>query len=235
MRWPRFSLRSLLVSVACVSLAMWTWVAHLSPVARWNRVIHSDDRGIERWQAASQAIAGRVPGVDRDKAISGLCAALVDPSPRVRETAAATLKLTGPESRYVVPHLVRALKDGSPTVRWQAAESLGLIVGRNDPARETAAPALVAALKDRSRDVRLAAGFSLAVMRRGDPAIPIMEATIRDGLDQAGKARLALALCGSRDAESVRALILAKGSSYLRIRQAVTDALGRLADPDREF
>jgi HEAT repeat protein len=233
MRWPRIrlSLRMLLSLVACFALGLWTWVTYLSPVHRWHRTIRSDNESAARWEAASRALAGRVSGIDREGAISALCLALYDPSPRVRETAASTLMSAGPEARPAVPHLVMALKDVNSMVRGAAAASLGFIVGRDDSARKIAGPELVLALKDRSPDVRIAAGFALALMDRGESAIPVMTAAIHEGRDQAGKAVLALGLCGSRDEVAVKALKMALGSHYALVRRASADALERLAAP----
>lgn len=232
MPWPRIRLRlrTLLALVACLAFGLWAWVTYLSPFHRWHRTIRSDNESIARWEAARRGIAGKVSGVDRDEAIAALCTALYDESPRVRETAATTLKDAGPSARSAVPYLVRAMKDNNSTVRWKAAESLGLIVAASDDeARAIAAPALLGALEDRSPTVRIAAAFSLALMDRGEPAVPIMEAAIREGRDIAGMAQLGLGLCGSREDVAVEALArAASGSYYARIRQASIAALNRL-------
>ena len=118
MPWPRIRLRlrTLLALVACLALGLWAWVSYLSSFHRWHRTIRSDDESIARWEAARRGVAGQVAGVDRDEAISALCTALYDASPRVRETAASTLKDAGPSARSAVPHLVRAMKDSDFTV-----------------------------------------------------------------------------------------------------------------------
>src|SRR5262249_47249448 len=154
-------------------------------------------------------------GVDREEAVSALSMALFDPSPRVRETAASILKEAGPAARPAVPFLIRALKDPSRVVRWRAVESLGVVVGRDAAGREARVPALVGALKDRSPDVRIEAAFTLAVMGRGEPAIPVLSAAAHEGHDAAGLAALGLGLCGSSDPVAVEALTrAARGSFY---------------------
>ena len=50
--------------------------------------------------------------------------------------------------------------------------------------RKIAEPSLVEALKDSSADVRIAAGFSLTLMGRGEIAIPVMTAAVREGRDR---------------------------------------------------
>ena len=184
-------LRTLLGLIVCFALGSWAWVTYLGPLPRWYRKILSDNESPARWEAAAQGISGRVIGVDRDEAASALCMALYDPSPRVRETAAYSLRDAGPEARALVPHLVRALTDTSFPVRWQAAQSLGFVVGRDDEAKKIAVPGLVLALKDKEVDVRIAAGLSLALMGQGESAVPVMTSAIREGRDKSGEAQLA--------------------------------------------
>ena len=218
--------------IACFALGSWVWVAYISPVHRWHRVIRSDNESADRWEAAYRAISGQVSGLDRAEAILALCSALSDSSYRVRETAAYTLgRLHGLEARTAVPYLVKALKDEDITVRLKSAESLGSICSRDDEMRQIAVPALVDALKDKSKDVRIAAGFSLTLMDRGESAIPVMTAAVHEGQDHAGYAALSLGLCGSRDEEAVEALRMALGSKDPVIQQASANALQRLSTP----
>jgi len=137
--------------------------------------------------------------------------------------------LRGLEARTAAPYLVKALKDADVTVRLKSAESLGSLCGQDVDMRKIAEPSLVEALKDSSADVRIAAGFSLTLMGRGEMAIPVMTAAVREGRDQAGYAALSLGLCGSRDDEAVEALRMALGSSDPWIRQVSADTLERLA------
>jgi HEAT repeat protein len=228
----QFRFRTLLAMIVCFAIGSWAWVTYLSPSHRWHRMIRSDNESATRWEAAHRAINGQIPGLDRAEVISALCSALSDSSHRVRETAAFTLgKLRGPEARPVAPYLVKALKDADLAVRLRAAESLGSIYTPDDDMRTIAVPALVEALKDRSADVRIAAGFSLTLMDRGEPAIPVMTAAVREGRDQAGYAALSLGLCGSRDEEAIEALETALGSSDPKIKQASANALERLSIP----
>ena len=228
----QFRFRTLLTMIACFAVGSWAWVTYLSPVHRWHRMIRSDNESAARWEAASRAINGQISGLDRAEVISALCSALSDSSYRVRETAAFTLgRLRGPEARPAAPYLVKALKDADITVRLRSAESLGSIYSPDDDMRKIAVPSLVEALKDRSADVRIAAGFSLTLMDRGESAIPVMTAAVREGRDPAGYAALSLGLCGSGDEEAVEALEMALGSSDPKIKQASADALGRLSTP----
>src|SRR4051794_28890028 len=105
----RLRLRTLLGLVACFALASWAWVMYLGPLARWHSKILSDNESPARWEAAVRGVSGQVSGVGQDEAISALGMALYDPSPRVRETAAYTLRHARPEAPAVVRHLVRAL------------------------------------------------------------------------------------------------------------------------------
>lgn len=234
MRRPRVQLRlrNLLVLVACSSLALWVWVEYFSPAHLWHRTIRADDASPERWEAALQGLAGKASGVSRQEAISALCLALYDPSTRVRETAARALKGAGTEARPAVPHLVKALKDESFTVRLGAAESLGYIVDPTDETCRIAVPALAEALEDSYTDVRIAAGFSLALIGRGVLARDVMTAALREGRDRNAPVRLALGLAGDTDQAAVDALRTAARRSYdARIRQLSKDALDRISNP----
>jgi HEAT repeat protein len=183
--------------------------------------------------AASRAIDGRISGLDRAEAISAFCSALSDSSYRVRETAAYALgRLRGLEARTAAPYLVKALKDADISVRLRCAESLGSMCSSDEGMRKLAVPSLVEALNDRNVNVRIAAGFSLTLMDRGELAIPIMTAAVREGRDEAGYAALSLGLSGSRDEEAVEALRMALGSSEPVIQQASANALERFSTFD---
>jgi len=193
-------------------------------------MIRSDNESAARWEAASRAIKGQIPGLDRDEATSALCLALSDSSYRVRETAASTLgRLRGLEAKRAVPYLVAVLKDVEPMVRLRSAESLGAVYTPDPEIQKLAVPALVEALNDKNVEVRIAAGFSLTLMDRGESAIPVMTAAVREGKDWTGEAALSLALCGSSDESAVKALKLALGSFDPRIYQASAKALKRLS------
>jgi HEAT repeat protein len=126
--------------------------------------------------------------------------------------------------------LVRALTDKSFPVRWQAAQSLGFVVGRDDKAQKIAVPGLVVALKDKVVDIRIAAGLSLALIGQGELAVPVMTTAIREGRDKSGEAQLALGLSGSCDKAALEALVSASsGSSYPKIRQESKASLDRFA------
>ena len=232
----QFRIRTFLAMIACFAVGSWVWVAYFSPVHRWHRMIRSDNESASRWEAASRAIKGRIPGLDRDEAISALCSALSDPSYRVRETAAYTLgQLRGREASSAVPYLVLALKDRDDTVRLMSAKSLGFISSPDSDMRKIAAPALIEALQDKKDVVQIAAGFSLTLMDQGESAIPVMTTAVREGRDEEGYAALSLGLCGSCDKEAVDALtIAALGSSDPKIKQASADALARLYASGRQ-
>ena len=232
MKLSHFQLRfrTLLTMVACFAVGSWAWVTYLSPVHLWHTMIRSDNESAARWEAASRAINGQISGLDRAEVISTLCSALSDSSYRVRQTAAVTLgRLRGAEARQAAPYLVKALKDADITVRLSSAESIGSIYSPDDEMRKISVPSLVEALKDTSADVRIAAGFSLTLMDRGESAIPVMKAAVREGRDPFGYAALSLGLCGSDDEQAVEALEMALGSSDPRIKQASADALRRLS------
>jgi HEAT repeat protein len=237
MGWPRLRLRfrTLLALVACFAVGCWVWVNYFSPTHRWYRTIRSDQESGLRWEAASRAIKGEVPGVSRAEAISALRSALTDPSPRIRQTSAHTLgQLRGPEALMVVPSLALVCKDADDMARYLAVQSLCAIATRETEARPIAVPVLLEALKDRRSNIRLESAVHLVLMGRPEPAIPVLEAILRDGQDIYGMAALAMGLCGSRDERSVEVLkSAAKGSSDPKIRRAAAEALDRLADSPR--
>jgi HEAT repeats/HEAT repeat len=233
MKLPRLQFRSraLLKIIAGFAVAFWVWITYFTPAGRWHRMIRSDNESAARREAASQAIKGQIDGLEPAEAISALCMALSDPSYRVRETAASSLGgFRGPDARLAVPSLVIALKDADTTVRLRSAESLGSICCPDDDMRKIALPALIERLKDQNPEVRIAAAFSLTLMDRGEPAIPIMTAAVREGRDQDGYAALSLGLCGSSDDNAILALKRAAlGSSHPKVKQAAADALARLS------
>ena len=177
MTLPRLQIRSraLLMMIACFALVLRGWVTFFSPAGRWHRMIRSDNESAARWDAASRALKGQIPGLGPAEAISALCMALSDSSYRVRETAAASLGgFRGSEARLAFPSLVFALKDADTTVRLRSAQSLGSICCLDDDMRKLALPALVERLNDKSPEVQIAAGFSLTLMDQGEPAIPVV-------------------------------------------------------------
>lgn len=93
----------------------------------------------------------------RDYSVAGSIAALKDPDPKVRYTAASTLQKYGPQAQEAVPALIEALGDSDQNVRMRAAYALAAI---GNPAQE-ARPALEKARRDPEKMVRDAAAYAL--------------------------------------------------------------------------
>ena len=227
---PRFRLQTLIVLVACSALGTWAWVEWISPTHRWRRMIRSDNESAHRWDAAEKAMKGLVPGVDRGTIVAEMLDSLSNPSPRVRQTAVATLgRLRGPEARPVVAPLVALLKDPDTEVRGSALGSLAQIAETDPETLPTIEPILVSSLADRSPDFRIAVGYRLTLMGRGEPAIPALEAALRDGHDQWSQAAYALGLPGSTDPRAVEVLeMAARHSSDPRTLRALAKAHKRI-------
>jgi uncharacterized protein (TIGR02996 family) len=106
--------------------------------------------------AVREAVAARIWMADwqsEPEALGPLRAALADPTPAVRNSAACALARFGPLGAEVITELLRNLSDGDAGVRAAAAHALGE-VGRDDPA--VLAP-LAAALEDADEGVAVTA------------------------------------------------------------------------------
>jgi HEAT repeat protein len=74
-----------------------------------------------------------------------------------REAAARALGAIGPQTKEVVPALVRALADSE----WFVRQSAAVALGRIGPAAKEALPALTKALRDEREQVRTAASDAI--------------------------------------------------------------------------
>src|SRR5215217_4000980 len=118
---PRVRVRTILVLVAAIAILLAAWQEYGNPVRRWRRALRDDNDSMQRWEAASLGIAGKVPGIDAGTAIEELIGALGDPSFRVRQTSCFALARLEATALPAVPALARSLaKDPHPWVRAEA-------------------------------------------------------------------------------------------------------------------
>jgi HEAT repeat protein len=97
-------------------------------------------------------------GATAEAALPRVTELLQDPDGSVREEAADRLDSFGPKAgKAAIPALIKALRDSSWLVRWQAARTLGRL--REEPM--TVVPALIEALGDEHYAVRMWAAWSL--------------------------------------------------------------------------
>lgn len=232
----RLSVRWLMVAVVAAAVALWAWTSFWDPAVRWRRLIRDDNESNARWHAARRGLSGEIPGITPAEAVEALCRALGDPSFRVRETAAVNLRaVKGADAEAAVPHLIDALDDPNRMVRLGGTSSLGIARDLGEPTKGRVESALVRALADPHDDVRIAAGLNLALMGRGEPAIPALTELVHAGRDPQGTAAFALGFSGSRDEAAIRALREAAVNlerfrrADPRIKAAVKAALDRAA------
>jgi HEAT repeat protein len=103
---------------------------------------------------------GQVVAAD---AVPALAAALADSSPQLRQRAAVTLELIGPDAVEAVAGLIRAVSDDEPYVREWAAHALAAV----GSAAVEAVPALTEALLDEDPNVRQAASDAIDAIQGG--------------------------------------------------------------------
>ncbi len=159
-------------------------------------------------------------------AIPNLIAALSDPSPNVRGSAAKALGNVRAGAPAVAP-LQGLLSDPEGDVRQQAALGLGLLGRLAVPA----VPALTRALSDREPRVRGSSAKALGyVGPKAASAVPELSKVVRLDLQPSVRwaAATALGRIGPDAVDSVPALLLALESSDDALRQFAARALARL-------
>jgi len=128
---------------------------------------------------------------DDPKIWSPILGALFDPDPAVREAAADFFKTMGayfknenlligcPKGREIISSLIKALEDGSPRVRAEAARALGNYYGCRKSLHEVeeekrAVGPLLKRLEDPDPWVRLSAAFSLGELKTEKAIHPLI-------------------------------------------------------------
>jgi HEAT repeat protein len=157
---PRLRLRTLTILIAVLAVVLWAGLSIWSPTRRLGRLLTPDQPDFVRREAAASLGHG-IPPWEVDQAVSLMIRSLDDPSPRVREGAAAGLYGLGPRAERAIPRLIVLLGDEDRRVRACAARVLSQVVGSSSARRDEIVAALARALDDEDPDVRLSAAESL--------------------------------------------------------------------------
>ncbi|QDV38367.1 HEAT repeat domain-containing protein [Tautonia plasticadhaerens] len=170
----RLGLRSLMILVALVSLAVWGAMIIWSPTRRLAQRLRPDQPVYVRREAASTLGSHLIPAWEVDRAVEILIATLDDPSPRVREYAGVGLHQVGPRAGRATPHLFPLLGDEDRYVRYVAARALASIAPPPSPYTKEVVAALERMLDDPDEGVRRAAAESLVELGANEKAVPIV-------------------------------------------------------------
>lgn len=149
--------------------------------------------------------AGELLGkMNSERALIDLSDSCIDAGPRqMRRNAAVALGEF--KDKRAVTALIKALKDPISMVRFVAARSLGYIKVEDGRIRD----ALIRALKDADPDVQNVAASALANrelhIREKDKVVPVLIRVLK-GLNEMGRARVAVTLGQAKDRSAVSAL-----------------------------
>jgi HEAT repeat protein len=172
---PRLRLRTLVILIAALAVALWGGLSIWSPTRRLGRLLQSDQPVYVRREAAS-SLGRDIPPWETDQAVSLLLAALNDPSPRVREYAGVGLAELGPRAERAIPKLISVLNDEDRFVRFSAARTIGFILETGSASRAEAVAALTRTLDDKDPEVRLAAAETLVQIGEAGKAAGLLVA-----------------------------------------------------------
>lgn len=170
----RLGLRSMMVLVALVALAVWGAMILWSPTRRLAQRLRLDQPVYVRREAASMLGGHEIPSWEVDRAVEILIATLDDPSPRVREYAGVGLHQIGPRAERATPHVFPLLEDEDRSVRHVAARVLATIAPPPSPYTREVVAALEGMLDDPDDGVRRAAAESLVELGANEKAAPIV-------------------------------------------------------------
>jgi HEAT repeat protein len=144
----------------------------------------------------------------------------------VRATVMQTLGSYHAHAKTVVPHLIEALKDKSPQVRWSAANGISNMGGH----AKSAVPALRETLKDENPTVRIHAVYALCNM--GPDGLPGMIDAVNLKDDNLRLTAMQhLQNYGAKAKEAVQGLIGALKSTNANVRWTAATTLGNIG-PD---
>jgi HEAT repeat protein len=231
---PRLRLRTLIVLIALSAVMVWAGLAFLSPTRWLTRRLQADQPAFVRREAAIGLGGDRFPSREREWAIAVLIEALKDPSPRVRESAAAGLAGHEGLSKRAVPALVVLLEDHDSGVRGSSAGALGFIVGPNDRDRDVAVAALARTLDDPVVEARIMAAEALMKLGETRAVAATFTGLLRDG-DRSVRQRSLSVMKRWIDPNGralVPALVLATQDEVLQNRLAAAELLILLGRPD---
>lgn len=174
----------------------------------------------------------QVVAEDDPRLVAALVRLLTTGSPWKRFEAAIVLHELNPPAPGAIPALAGALKDGSQSVRSDAAISLGRYAG---PGREAAVPPLLGALHDPDRHVRFQAAKSLTALHAGAPeVVPVAVALLGDGnLAYRRGAIEILGACGPEARPALPTLLGMRSDPDVFVRESVAKAVESIGTPDR--
>ena len=228
----RLRLRTLAVLIAILAVSLWAGLIFWSPTRRLSRLLQADSPAYIRREAAA-AIGFQVPPWEVEHALGILIDVCNDPSPRVRESAAAGLWHMGNRADRAAPKLVELMNDPDRYVRNAAAGALGQIVGRASPHRAEVIPALEQALGDPDPEVGLSAADALTKIGEGQRAAGSVlarfsgaDAHLRD------RARIIMSRAGVDSRVFIPGLVADLRQKDERLRNDALAALERIASPD---
>jgi HEAT repeat protein len=168
---PRLRLRSLLILIALIALLLWAGSWIWSPLNRFSAKLEPERPDYVRREAAVGLGSG-IPPWEVDRAVSVLIRTLGDPSPRVRESAAAGLAGLGADANAAIPHLLKRVNDPDRGARASAVGALGFIA--KPDSKVQVVPALILALDDADFDVRLMAADGLVKLGEIAPVARVL-------------------------------------------------------------
>ena len=203
---PRLRLRTLVILIAALAVALWAGLNIWSPTRRLGRRLQPDQPVYVRREAAS-SLGREIPFWETDQAVRLLLAALNDPSPRVREYAGVGLAELGPRAERAIPKLISALNDEDRFVRFSAARTIGLILRPGSASRTEVVAALTRTLDDKDPGVRLAAAETLIEIGAAEQAAALLLAVF-GGSDAYLRDRARLIMRRAKDPDPFVALLV---------------------------
>ncbi|WP_406698010.1 HEAT repeat domain-containing protein [Singulisphaera sp. Ch08] len=177
---PRLHLRTLLALVALNAVLLWAGAWVWSPLNRLSARLGPETPAYLRREAAIGLGYG-IPPWETERAVSTLIRTLGDPSPRVRESAAAGLTGHGANARGAIPYLLKLVNDKDRGARASALGALGVIEAASGgkPNPEVIA-ALIRALDDSAMEVRLMAAEALVGLGEFRVIVPVLIAALAE-------------------------------------------------------
>ena len=189
----RLRLRTLLALVALIAFLLWAGAWIWSPLNRFSAGLRQDLPDYLRREAAIGLGSG-IPPWEVERAVSVLIRTLGDPSPRVRESAAAGLAGHGSDAKVAIPFLLKLVEDPDRGARASALGALGFIEQGNE-AKPEVMSALRRALDDGDPEVRLMAADALVKLGDIRPVASVLVSAMAT-TDYEGRAKAILRRVG---------------------------------------
>jgi HEAT repeat protein len=180
-------------------------------------------------RAEAAAALWRLESLVCPECVEALTAALDDPEPMVRMTAAGSLMHFGAQAKGSLDALLRRVKDVDPNVRLSAMMAISAL-----PDTQAAGPAALESLRDPFPPVRLIAAHHVLDGKYGteamDAAVPVLEGLLSDQM--LGTRKDAAEYLGDLGARALRAVPLleraSKSDPEPQVRDAAANALEKI-------